>query len=340
MKIGITYDLRSDYLKMGYSEEETAEFDKEDTILIIEKTLKDLGHEACRIGNIFKLVQALAQKKSWDLVFNIAEGLHGFGREAQVPSLLESYTIPYTFSDSLTLSVTLHKEMTKRLVRSFGIPTPDFRIISNNSDIWKVDLKGQLFAKPVAEGTAKGISSKSRIKNPEQLHYVCRSLLRRFEQPVLVEEYLPGREFTVGIIGTGKDAQPVGTLEIISKNEAEKSAYTFYNKENCEEVIDYVLAKGKNAQKAEEMALIAWQSLGCRDAGRIDLRENGKGELQFLEVNALPGLHPTHSDLPILCSKVGIDFHELIHRIVESAGNRNKTNDTFFKEETTPSEIL
>lgn len=340
MRVGITYDLRYDYLKLGYTEEETAEFDREDTIQSIEKALKGLGHKTYRIGNIFKLVQSITQKKRWDLVFNITEGLHGFGREAQVPSLLEAYNIPYTFSDSLTLSVTLHKEMTKRIVRSFGIPTPDFRIINNPSDIWKVDLKGQLFAKPVAEGTAKGITSKSRIKNPEQLHYICRSLLSRFKQPVLVEEYLPGREFTVGIIGTGRDAQPVGTLEIFSKDEAEKDAYTFYNKENCEEVIEYVLAKGKEAQKAEEIALTAWRSLECRDAGRIDLRENAIGELQFLEVNALPGLHPTHSDLPILCNKVGIEFHELIRRIVESAMNRYKENYTFFKEETARTEAL
>lgn len=340
MRVGITFDLRSDYLKMGYTEEETAEFDKEDTIQSIEKALNDLGHETCRIGNIFKLVQALAQKKRWDLVFNIAEGLHGFGREAQVPSLLEAYTIPYTFSDSLTLSVTLHKEMTNRIIRSFGIPTPDFRIVNNTSDIWKVDLKGQLFIKPVAEGTAKGITSKSRIKNPEQLHSACRSLLSRFEQPVLVEEYLSGREFTVGIIGTGRDAQTVGTLEIISRDEAEKNAYTFYNKENCEEVIEYVLAKGNEAQKAEEIALMAWRALGCRDAGRIDLRENAKGELQFLEVNALPGLHPTHSDLPILCNKVGIEFRELIRRIVESAMKRYKENHTFSKEKTARMETL
>ena len=324
MIIGITYDLRSDYLKMGYSEEDTAEFDREDTIQCIEKALNDLGHETHRISNIFKLVQFLAQKKRWDLVFNIAEGLHGFGREAQVPSLLEAYAIPYTFSDSLTLSLTLHKGITKQLVRSCGIPTPDFQIVHDNSDIWKVNLQGQLFVKPVAEGTAMGITKKSKVGNYDELHAVCRSLLKRFKQPLLVEEYLPGREFTVGIIGSARDAQAIGTLEIVSKKGAEKNAYTYYNKENCEDYIEYVTINDKQAQAAEEIALRVWEVLGCKDGGRVDLREDKNGIVQFLEVNSLPGLHPTHSDFPILCSKVGIEYTELIGKIAESAIKRQQ----------------
>lgn len=340
MRIGMTYDLRSDYLKMGYSEEETAEFDREDTIESIEKALNDLGHETYRIGNIFKLVQSLTQKKKWDLVFNIAEGLHGIGREGQVPSLLEAYNIPYTFSDSLTLSLTLHKGITKQLVRSHGIPTPDFQMVYDNTDIWKVRLQGPLFVKPVAEGTAKGITKKSKVGSSDELHAACRALLKRFNQPILVEEYLPGREYTVGIIGTGKDARSVGTLEIISRDGAEKNAYTYFNKEYCEDYIEYKTINDRQAQIAEDIALGAWNVLGCRDAGRVDLREDRNGTVQFLEVNALPGLHPTHSDLPILCEKVGIEFNELIRRIVESAMSRYIESRTLFKEEAACTEAL
>jgi D-alanine-D-alanine ligase len=129
MRVGITYDLRDDYLAMGLSDEETAEFDRIDTIEAIESALQGLGFETDRIGNIRRLTSRLASGDRWDMVFNIAEGVQGFGREAQVPALLDAYEIPYTFSDALVLALTLHKGMTKRVIRDMGIPTPDFAVI-------------------------------------------------------------------------------------------------------------------------------------------------------------------------------------------------------------------
>ena len=165
MKVGITYDLRDEYLKLGYSEEETAEFDKDSTISAIEDTLIELGHTTERIGNIWDLSKKLLDGKSWDLVFNIAEGLRGIGREAQVPALLDAYNIPYTFSDPLVLALSLHKGMTKRVLRDLGIPTPNFYEVKSIEDIDKVNLEYPLFAKPIAEGTGKGIHADSKIKN-------------------------------------------------------------------------------------------------------------------------------------------------------------------------------
>ncbi|KPJ97650.1 MAG: D-alanine--D-alanine ligase, partial [Nitrospira bacterium SG8_35_4] len=129
MKIGLVYDLRRDYLEMGYSEEETAEFDSEDTIEQLTLTLELLGYEVDQIGNILSLVSRLATGQRWDLVFNISEGLKGRSREAQVPALLEAYGIPYTFSDPLTLSLSLDKALAKRVLRDAGIPTPWFFVI-------------------------------------------------------------------------------------------------------------------------------------------------------------------------------------------------------------------
>ena len=140
LKVGLTYDLRDDYLKEGYSLEETAEFDLPDTIDAIEKVILDNGYEACRIGNIKALIRSLAAGERWDLVFNIAEGLHGFGREAQIPALLDAYKIPYTFSDPLGQALTLHKGMTKHIVRSLGIPTPDFAVVDSAEDIARVNF--------------------------------------------------------------------------------------------------------------------------------------------------------------------------------------------------------
>src|SRR5450759_2110927 len=198
VKIGITYDLRDDYIAEGYTEEETAEFDHPRTIDAIEEALRDLGYETDRIGHIRALTLRLVAGDRWDLVFNIAEGLRGFGREAQVPALLDAWEIPYTFSDPLVLSLTLHKGLTKRVIRDLGIPTPDFAVVETPEEMAAVALPFPLFAKPVAEGTGKGVTAASKIVDPVGLDRVCRELLAVFRQPVLVETFLPGREFTVG----------------------------------------------------------------------------------------------------------------------------------------------
>lgn len=322
MRIGITYDLRQDYLDLGYGEEETAEFDRPDTIESIERTLRRLGHETDRIGNVLSLTRRLAGGDRWDLVFNIAEGLRGIGREAQIPALLDAWGIPYTFSDPLVLSLTLHKGMTKRVVRDLGIPTPDFAEVSRESDIDAIDLPYPLFAKPVAEGTGKGIDATSRIEDSSRLRSVCARLLRDYRQPVLVETYLPGREFTVGIVGTGANARAVGTIEVVLNPDAEAHAYSYENKERCEELVEYVLVEDDESRRAEGTALEAWRGLGCRDAGRVDLRSDADGRPCFIEVNPLAGIHPEHSDLPIICTQKGIPYDRLLGWIIESASER------------------
>jgi D-alanine-D-alanine ligase len=327
MRIGITYDMREEYLAEGFTEEETAEFDRRETIEAIERTLQDLGHETDRIGHARSLVGRLVAGQRWDLVFNIAEGIKGFGREALVPALLDAYDIPYTFSDPLVLALTLHKAMTKRVVRDMGIPTADFRVLESLEDLRKVDLAYPLFAKPVAEGTGKGVDARSRITTATDLEEVVGRLLFTYRQPVIVESFLPGREFTVGVIGTGEDAEALGPMEVLLRDEAEPHAYSYVNKERCEDLVEYRLADDPVAREAKEVAVAAWRGLGCRDAGRVDIRLDAKGTPNFMEVNPLAGLHPEHSDLPIICTKLGITFRELIGRILESALRRVDVNE-------------
>ncbi len=320
MRIGLTYDLRDEYLAAGYSELETAEFDRGETMDAIAATLARLGHEVDRVGSISCLVSRLAAGDRWDLVFNIAEGLRGFGREAQVPALLDAYAIPYTFSDPLTCAVTLHKAMCKHVVRGLGLATSDFALIEEIDDIAAVQLPYPLFAKPVAEGTGKGVTTACRVRTETELAAVCADLLEAFQQPVLVETFLPGREFTVGIVGTGRRAASIGVAEVILNESAEPQVYSYHNKEYCESLVQYRrVADRQLVEQAEALALAAWRGLGCRDGGRIDLRLDGDGVPQFLEVNPLAGLHPSHSDLPIICGLHGIAYEELISRILESA---------------------
>lgn len=325
MFVGITFDLRAEYLAAGYSEEETAEFDRPDTIEAIENALRALGHQTDRIGHAKQLIARLAKGDRWDFVVNIAEGLYGIAREAQVPAILDVYQIPYTFSDPLVMALSLDKGLSKVVARQAGIPTPDFAIVREAADVGRVDLPFPLFAKPLAEGTGKGISPTSKISDRPSLREVCESLLATFSQPVLVESFLPGREFTVGLIGTGAEAVVLGTLEIVLLAGAERDAYSYVNKERCEELVEYRLVRAERdaeVRRAEEVALQAWRALNCRDAGRVDLRSNAAGEPQFLEVNPLAGLHPQHSDLPMLSTALGIPYVDLIERIVRSTMKR------------------
>lgn len=322
MRIGLTYDLQRDYLQMGFSHEDAAEFDRDDTIDSLEAAIAKAGFETDRIGNIYRLGERLSAGERWDLVFNIAEGAYGLSRESQVPALLDAYRVPYTFSDPLVLAVALHKGVTKTIARSLDVATPDFFVVHTPGDVAKVNLPYPLFAKPVAEGTSKGVSSRSKIENIQSLRAVCDELLAKFNQPVLVEAFLPGREFTVGILGTGDSARSVGVLEVHYRRGAEAFAYTFTNKENCEELIDYRLAKDSLSREAEQIALKLWKGLHCRDGGRVDLRVGAGGRPEFMEVNPLPGLHPEHSDLPIMCAQGGIPYEQLIKGIIDSALDR------------------
>jgi D-alanine-D-alanine ligase len=318
----MTYDLRDDYLAAGFSEGETAEFDRSSTIDAIEDAIVKMGHEGDRIGNVRALVNGLATGSRWDLVFNIAEGLYGFGRESQVPALLDAYQIPYVFSDPLVLALTLHKGMTKHVIRDVGLPTPDFAVISIEEDTRAVNLPYPLFAKPVAEGTGKGVTPASKISDASMLQATCKTLLTEFQQPVLVETFLPGREFTVGIVGNGSKAHAIGVIEVILLDHSEQDVYSYHNKEFCEELVEYRKVDDPEARKAVEIAVASFKALGCRDAGRVDLRSDARGIPNFIEINPLAGLHPEHSDLCIIAAHHGISYQELITEIVGSALER------------------
>ncbi len=322
MHIGIAYDLKDDYLAEGFSEEAAAEFDPLDTIEAIEAALIALGYTTDRIGNVRRLITRLTAGDRWDMVFNIAEGLHGLGRESLVPALLDAYGIPYTFSDPVVLGLSLHKGLAKRAVRDLGVPTPDFAVVADRLDAGDVTLPGPLFVKPVAEGTSKGINASSKVTDPSSLPDQCDKLIRAFRQPVLVETYLPGREFTVGVLGTGRAARAVGVLEVAVRGQADTDAYSFATKKNYRDLVDYSRLDGELARACTELALRVWRGLGCRDAGRVDLRLDAAGTPNFLEVNPLAGLHPIDSDLPIICRLSGIAYGQLIDQIMRSARER------------------
>jgi D-alanine-D-alanine ligase len=318
MRIGVTYDLRADYLALGMSAEETAEFDSEITIAAICAALASLGYMPIRIGNVRALTAALARGERWDAVFNFCEGLRGVSREAQVPALLEAFDIPYVFSDPLTLALTLDKAMTKRVIRDCGIPTADFAVIEKIDDAKKIDLPFPLFLKPVAEGSGKGVNAKSKVDNRKSLESVAAELLAKFKQPVLVETFLPGREFTIGITGTGETAEVLGVSEIKQTANFIGHGYGIENKEDWEDKVVIELADEASAKAAGAVALAAWRALRCRDGGRIDIRNDAQGRPNFIEVNPLAGLRPEYSDLCFIARFKGITYNQLIGKIMDA----------------------
>jgi D-alanine-D-alanine ligase len=292
VRVGLTYDLRDDYRALGFDEESVAEFDSPDTIDALAGALERLGYAVDRIGHIRALVERLAHGERWDFVFNVAEGVAGRSREAQVPALLEAYGIPYVMSDPLTAAATLDKAVAKRLVRDAGVPTAPFALLRDETDAAACELPFPLFVKPVAEGTGKGCGAASRVADRAALHRAAQAIRARYRQPAIAETFLPGREFTVGIVGNGADARVVAVMEIRLLAADSGSIYSFDDKERCETRVDYRLADDAEARRA--------------------------GVPHFLEVNVLPGLHPTHSDLPILAGLAGMSYDVLIGRIVDA----------------------
>jgi D-alanine-D-alanine ligase len=317
MRIGLTYDLREDYLAQGFSDEEAGEFDVPETIDAVQAAIRSHGHQVERIGGIRALVPALAAGRRWPLVWNMCEGVSGIAREAQVPALLEAYGIPCVFSSADVLVTAMDKALAKLIVATADVPTPDFTVVRSARDLSAVRMRYPLFVKPLAEGTSKGVQETSKVDNRAELTAKCLEVLKTYRQPALVETFLPGREFTVGLLGAGANARVIGVSEIRFLPGGDPSAYSYKNK--IEAFDELTLATGPLADEAAAVALSAWRALGCRDAGRIDIRCDANGRPNFIECNPLAGLRPKWSELTQLAELVGMKYESLIGEILSEA---------------------
>jgi D-alanine-D-alanine ligase len=323
LSIGLCYDSKEEYLAAGYVQLDVAEFDDDGVIAGIEGALTRLGHRVDRVGRGRSLASRLVAGERWDLIFNLAEGLRGRAREAQVPSLCELFDQPYTFSDPVTCGITLDKAVAKRIVRDAGLPTPGFAVVRTLADAETVTPSGQLFVKPLAEGSSKGVAAASIINTRKQLVTTCARLLPDFPTGLIVEELLPGREVTVGVVGNGARTRVVAIMEVVWTARSEVDAYTQLNKDEYLDRMEYRLVQGEPlADEAANLALAVFHALECRDVARVDLRCDATGRLQFIEVNPLPGLHPVRSDLPIMARLAGLGYDELLGEIVTAAKER------------------
>jgi len=325
LRVGITYDLKKDF---SHREDQPIdsfeEFDSEETIDAIRDVLQSDGHKVVKLGGGAGLIDRL-RTSPVDIVFNIAEGIGGRNREAHIPALLEFLNIPYTGSDPLTLSLTLDKAMAKKVIRGEGIPTPGFQKVEKMEDLHGLDLRYPLFVKLCYEGSSKGVRLDSKISDLSSLREKVGWLLETYGPPVLVEEFVSGPEFTVGILGNSNPSV-LGVMQIeIKGSPPDEAIYSLEVKREWEKRVSYHCPPpipSPLLKSIEEVALRAYRALDCRDVSRVDIRIGGDRIPYFLEVNPLPGLSPVYGDLPIMAGRMGWEYSRLVKTIFHDALKR------------------
>jgi D-alanine-D-alanine ligase len=313
-----------------------AEWDAPETIAAVERALAGIG-EVIRLEANADFPQALREARP-DIVFNMAEGLTGQNREAHVPAICEFFGVPYSGSDPFTLSLCLHKARTKQMLQFYGIPTAPFALVDSLAETKAVRkanlLRYPLFAKPVQEGSSKGITERNYIRDGEDLLACVSELLEVYEQPVLLEEFLPGAEFTCGVIGNGREAKvlPIVGIRFDALPEGALPIYGFEAKwiwdtpERPLQMFECPAKVDDSLRKAiEAVTLRAYNALGCRDWSRIDVRLDAKGIPNIVEINPLPGILPNPEDnscLPKAARAAGMSYDELIQSCLLAAAKR------------------
>ena len=317
LRIGFTYNMKRVDPKGGNDSE--AEYDAPETIVAIREALESYGHVVLPFEATPDLPRQFMDTPV-DLVFNIAEGVAGRNREAAVPALCELMGVPYTGSDAATLSIALDKALSKRVLRQHGILTAEFQEMETGRERLNPKLKFPLIVKPNQEGSSKGVSAHASVVDDEEsLRAVVRELIERYRQPALIEDYITGREFTVGCLGD-KRPRVLPPMEILFKDKNNpRPVYDFQIKQEWEKHVYYECpakltpAELKAIERVTRETFIA---LDCRDVARVDLRMNARGEFYVIEVNPLPGLTPNYSDLCLIATAANIDYRSLIGEIL------------------------
>lgn len=325
-KVALVYNLkRKDPGDPDYELE--AEFDSQRTIDALRGTIEKFGVQCVPIEATKTLSEELLDEKI-DVVFNIAEGSNKRAREAQVPAVCDLLGIEHTASDATCLALTLDKAITKKLLSQDGILTPNSRLYTGSSRHLEAGLRFPVIVKPNQEGTSKGIGDKSVVMSQEEMHAEAEKQWKRFHAPILCEEYIDGREFTVGVLGSNT-LKVLGPMEIVFTPKAGKfPVYSFEAKQdnpadNPIFGLQCPVSLGREMdRKIATFAKKAFRSLGCRDVARIDFKVDSRGNIFFIEINPLPGLSPGFSDLVILAEKSGMPYENLIKRILSPAIQR------------------
>ncbi|MCB9420220.1 MAG: hypothetical protein H6667_10460 [Ardenticatenaceae bacterium] len=330
----------------GMSPDHWDDLDSEKTIHAISDALESGGHQVTFLEGDVTLYDNLRKVKP-DICFNICEGHFGDAREAQVPAILEMLRIPYTGSRVLTLALTLDKPMTKRVLAYHGLPTPPFQTFERITETLDPDMQFPLFVKPSREGTGMGVSAESIVNDEHELRKQMRRLFERYDQPVLVERFIDGREVTVGVVGNltspvawripedeeaprmqrGLHFFPPLEVDMSRYPEEEKGVYTSRIKVDLAEDFHYLCPAPLSEEKLDELNWLTaatFRITGCQDVARVDFRLDASDNHKpyILEINPLPGLNPGYSDLCVEAQADGWKYEELVNRILDEALDR------------------
>jgi D-alanine-D-alanine ligase len=330
MRIGLAFDLKDAVKPVipseGQPEDALEEYDSYETVKGIAAAIESKGHSTVLLGGGRDFLVNI-QKEKVDLVFNIAEGLGNYrSREAQIPGILEMLGIPYTGSDPLALAVSLDKSITKKLAALNGVTTPKWQTISDLNELAGVDWTGfrfPIFVKPLHEGSSKGIRNISKIDDRDQANRIITSLIERYHQEVIVEEFIYGDEITTGVIGN--PPRILGIMRVIPRRADPDFVYSLEVKRDWENLVDYecpARLPKEVLDRISEAAIRVFNTLGCRDISRVDFRIGADGTPYFLEINPLPGLNPKSGDIVIMSGKMSWTYPALVTAIVEAALKR------------------
>jgi len=331
MRVALTYNLKKkDPLKPA---DYFSECDSAETINSVVLALKNKGHSVDAIDVEYPALFSYFKSNRVDMVFNIAEGKHGRFRESEVPAVLDYLNIPYTGSNTFSLALALNKTLTKKILKAENIPTPNFQLFINGDEALDPELKFPLIVKPNCEGSAKGINKTNVVNNAFDLNLKVKECINVYRQEALVEEFIEGKELTVGILENGK-TRVLPILEIDFSN-CKKSGEYFYswkmkefqgNRElglvpefHCPARLDK-----ETEEKVKDVALRTHRAVGCLDISRTDIRLDRFNVPYVLEINPLPGLDPKESNFPIMAYAAGMKYEDLIEAILLSASERTK----------------
>ena len=321
LTVGVIFNSKGE--NKGKTADAQAEYDSMDTVYAIRTALERAG---CAV-ELFEADATLPGelgRRRVDLAFNIAEGLRGRGREAEAPALLNLLDIPFTGSDETALAIALDKELCKRLAVSAGVPSPRSVVVTDEATLrHAAALRFPVIVKPNAEGSSKGIGDFCVARCEGELREFVYRALGDYGEPMLCEEYIEGREFTVGLLGNGAETRVFPPMEIIFRTD--NHVYSFGVKQDYQKYVDYACPASlpPDAEQAmTDYARRVFDLLGCRDFGRVDFRMDGEGNIFFIELNPLPGLAPGYSDYPMLAEFSGVGYDELVAAVLRAALRR------------------
>lgn len=333
MRLALTYNLKRE--DRSKPKDYFSEFDSQDTIEAIILALKAKGHSVEPIDAESPDLFSHFRKNRVDMVFNIAEGRQSRFRESEVPAILDHLNIPYTGSNTFSLALAMNKALTKKILKAENIPTPNFQVFAKGNEKLSPDLKFPLIIKPNCEGSAKGINKSNVVNTLEDACKKIQETIRLYGQEALAEEFIDGKELTVGILENGK-VTILPVLEIDFSNCSSSGEY-FYswrmkeyqgNKElgltpvfHCPASLDK-----ETEEKVKEAALKTHRLLGCFDFSRTDIRLDKNNIPYVLEINPLPGLNPYESNFPLMAYAAGMKYEDLIEAILLAASERSGLN--------------